>query len=601
MQIKLVLCTVALFVYLRGVTSLNRKHQDASLSQQIIVVYISLLSDFNLTWIDDVTTRVAPVRHVYNITHLVLTLVDCGTTQATLITETECSATTYNLPIDTTECKSEKLNELFQLTLSLDILYKDTVFLNISSVFGLTHPTYSVLSVVPKNSLFLDENRTETILNLIYENFPLKFNAVFFLINESISSHSEYYGSPLYEDTYADGTGFNEAVTITNIPQTERDTSLQYHLLSSGVYTRVCSYQQLDSSRNSLFLLLHHFLTNYFVSNDDFVRLDVDSSECVDTLLCPGYSRTSCEDDILNKLNVKQLDKVNWNMKQPFIEFLFENNEPTVLVNTSVLEWPALQQITFENLPSIFPDKEHHNVKNTEFRLTFDPDFEGTKLRSNITLPYQKISLTKDELSHAFTHKSADKGNYLFTKITPSQLQYFSPNEMLFHTYEDWLSAQQFLWVSSGGLATHLHIDMDWNCFVQIRGKKRFTLFPPSQHQLMYMYPRVHPMWHKSKIDLDHFSGKFSNFLITSPLQVVLEPGDLLFIPGYTWHYVESLTPSISLSTWSHDTQLRAHMEAVYNHDHKFDLLFYKQGTVLGINIGLVANTFCILEAMQIQ
>ena len=82
-----------------------------------------------------------------------------------------------------------------------------------------------------------------------------------------------------------------------------------------------------------------------------------------------------------------------------------------------------------------------------------------------------------------------DKENYLFTKIDDSLLPYFSPNEMLFHTYEGWLSSQQFLWVSSSGLATHLHIDMDWNCFVQIRGKKRFTLFPPSQHGLMYMYP----------------------------------------------------------------------------------------------------------------
>ena len=67
-------------------------------------------------------------------------------------------------------------------------------------------------------------------------------------------------------------------------------------------------------------------------------------------------------------------------------------------------------------------------------------------------------------------------------------------------------------------------------------------------------------MWHKSRIDLDNVSGKISNFLLTSPLQVVLEPGDLLFIPGYTWYYVESLTPSISLFTWSHDNQLRAYM-----------------------------------------
>ena len=55
-----------------------------------------------------------------------------------------------------------------------------------------------------------------------------------------------------------------------------------------------------------------------------------------------------------------------------------------------------------------FSDKEHHNVKNTEFKLTFDPDIGADKLKFNITLPYRKISLAKDELSDAFTKKSAD-------------------------------------------------------------------------------------------------------------------------------------------------------------------------------------------------
>ena len=587
MRTRLVLCTIALFVCLRATSLpvLNHKHQDPSLSQQIVVVYISLFSqtEFNLTWIDDVITRVAPIQHVYNITHLVLTLVDCGTAQAKLITENKCIDTTYYLPFGNRECKvqsNENINEYTLLTLFLDMLYNDTFFLNILSVFGLANPKYSVLSVLPKHSLYLDENKTETILNSIYENFPLKFNAVFFLINESIASHCKYYGSPNYEESYTDGTGFNEALTVRNIPINERYTSLQYNLLTNGVYTRVGSSQQLDSSLNSLFNLLHHFFTNYFVSVDNFYSLNVDSSaKCVDTLLCSDYKRSYCEDDVLNELNVNLIDKVQWKRNEPFIEFLFEKNEPTVLVNTSVVEWAALKELTFENLSSIFSDKEHHNVKHTESKLTFDPDIGGEKLSFNITLPYQKVSLTRDELSHAFTQESDNYGNYLFAKVSPSLLPHFLPNEMLFRTYEDWLSGQQFLWVSSGGLATHLHTDMDWNCFVQIRGKKRFTLFPPSQHELMYMYPRVHPMWHKSRIDIDHFSGKYSNFLLASPLQVVLEPGDLLFIPGYTWHYVESLTPSISLSTWSHDHQLRTHMEAVYSHDHKFDLLAHKQGT----------------------
>lgn len=42
------------------------------------------------------------------------------------------------------------------------------------------------------------------------------------------------------------------------------------------------------------------------------------------------------------------------------------------------------------------------------------------------------------------------------------------------------------------GIITHTHYDASYNFFVQLQGKKRFTLFPPNQ--TMYLYPCLHPV-----------------------------------------------------------------------------------------------------------
>ena len=48
------------------------------------------------------------------------------------------------------------------------------------------------------------------------------------------------------------------------------------------------------------------------------------------------------------------------------------------------------------------------------------------------------------------------------------------------------------LWIGRHGITTHTHYDATFNFFVQLQGKKRFTLIPPNQP--MYLYPCLHPV-----------------------------------------------------------------------------------------------------------
>lgn len=67
----------------------------------------------------------------------------------------------------------------------------------------------------------------------------------------------------------------------------------------------------------------------------------------------------------------------------------------------------------------------------------------------------------------------------------------------------------------------------------------------PRQHEDLYMFPRIHPMWHKSQVDFDNPDlEQYPRYANVSFIEAVLEPGDLLYVPPYWWHHVEALTDS---------------------------------------------------------
>ncbi len=275
------------------------------------------------------------------------------------------------------------------------------------------------------------------------------------------------------------------------------------------------------------------------------------------------------------------LEPVDWRIDSPFIDHLIEKGQPTFLRNTIVSSWKAItEQWDIQYICDVMDTPTINNVKCSDSYLTFDPD-PNAPLKLNLSIPYVVRNMSKTSFCSCIrnTENCEYKGYYHFSTL-PDSLKYgLKPSDYLFHTEKDLSSAKQFIWVSSKGMITHAHFDQDYNVFVQLVGQKRFTLWLPWQHELMYMYPRVHPLWHKSRINFnDPDISRFPGFSRSRAIQVTLGPGDVLFIPPYTWHYVETLTASVSLSTWSHDYHMYGHMNAIYGHDHKFDLIHNATG-----------------------
>lgn len=107
------------------------------------------------------------------------------------------------------------------------------------------------------------------------------------------------------------------------------------------------------------------------------------------------------------------------------------------------------------------------------------------------------------------------------------------------------------LLIGQEGNVTPVHYDEQQNFFAQIWGKKKMTLFSPDQFECLYPFPVYHPCDRQSQVDLEE--PDFARFPKLSGLhgyEAVVSPGDVLYIPMYWWHHVESI-PSSNLITTS--------------------------------------------------
>lgn len=108
-------------------------------------------------------------------------------------------------------------------------------------------------------------------------------------------------------------------------------------------------------------------------------------------------------------------------------------------------------------------------------------------------------------------------------------------------------------WIGPPNTISGFHADTANNVYAQIRGRKRFiicstefnkTMYPSNKH----IYGAV-----ASEVDINNFNeSKFPKFKNNAFKSVILEPGDVLFLPQKWWHYVQAIDYSISISNFGY-------------------------------------------------
>ncbi len=117
-------------------------------------------------------------------------------------------------------------------------------------------------------------------------------------------------------------------------------------------------------------------------------------------------------------------------------------------------------------------------------------------------------------------------------------------------TYFDKMGPPRF-WLGPAGTVTPLHCDYDDNIFAQIWGTKRIFLSPP--HHDEFLYPReANAILFGSPVDPE--APDFEKFPLAREalmIEVIVNPGDLLYVPAGWYHQVRALTFSLSSNRWA--------------------------------------------------
>ena len=222
--------------------------------------------------------------------------------------------------------------------------------------------------------------------------------------------------------------------------------------------------------------------------------------------------------------------------RDEFLESYYSRNRPVVLPGR-LADSEAVRNWSPKYLARRFPSV---SIEITRERDA-DPSYERNFRRSVATVTLREFvdRLIAQPESNDFYVVAR---NFFFANpaFAPLRDELAPPPEIIDATDRSPGSAK--LWFGPKGTLTPLHHDEHSILFVQVYGRKHFKLIPSFELPKIYLEDRFY-----SAVDPENVDDlRFPAFRGASVANLLLTPGDVLFIPVGWWHWVRSLDVSIS-------------------------------------------------------
>lgn len=231
------------------------------------------------------------------------------------------------------------------------------------------------------------------------------------------------------------------------------------------------------------------------------------------------------------------IDRVSGLTGEGFFRWYYSVNHPVILVDR-MSDWAALERWTPDYFKARF-GRETVEVmmgRNSDAAYEINSEQHKTRMRLDHYVDLVQAAGQTNDFYMVANNRSIETGNmrhllediHLFDGI-------LSPDKA---------AARLFLWFGPAGTVTPLHYDIMNVLLAQVSGRKKVTLIPSFQSHLVYNHIGVYSEVDCEAPDYD----RHPLFRKVSRLELVLEPGEALFIPVGWWHHVRSLDVSISVS-----------------------------------------------------
>lgn len=213
-----------------------------------------------------------------------------------------------------------------------------------------------------------------------------------------------------------------------------------------------------------------------------------------------------------------------------FKKLCYEPVMPRVF-RKAALEWPAIKKWNLEFFEDKYGDKKI--VLNDNVGLNPQEYDDSMNLKQYIN------QLREGSLKYLKFSRIVHDDDNLKNDLNLAWLRQFHLPGSFREEFQMFMGGQ--------GTLTPLHVGFSCNLFVQVMGRKKWILYPagdrifldPRAERTFYYYSKANPY------NLD--DPNFPLLKYARKYEIILEPGDVLWNPPFTWHHVENLTHSIGI------------------------------------------------------